>query len=138
MRFKIGDMEMEEEPAPKRKPGRPRKTETPTSTNTPPQTTITRRPKESSSATGSPMVVPSSKAKWTPPTGSWEKHIQAVDTIEQDEDGLHVYLQWNDGRKTRHLLEVTYQRCPLRVSCPCFRLYNVLSTLPLSMLVWVL
>ena len=62
----------------------------------------------------------SAKPAWNAPSGSWEDEIQAVDTIEKDEKGLHVYLKWNDGRKTRHSIEQTYVKCPLKVHCPFF------------------
>ncbi|KAI9672972.1 MAG: hypothetical protein M1817_003136 [Caeruleum heppii] len=57
----------------------------------------------------------SKSGDWEPPKGSWEKEISSVDTIEQDDRGFHVYLQWNNGRKTRHPIEVTYEKCPQKM-----------------------
>lgn len=42
--------------------------------------------------------------------------MQAVDTIEKDEQGLHVFLQWNNGKKSKHPIEQTYKKCPEKVS----------------------
>jgi chromobox protein 1 len=38
-----------------------------------------------------------------------------VDTIEQDDQGLHVYLDWNNGKKTRHPIEKIYRKCPMKM-----------------------
>ncbi|KAI9842884.1 MAG: hypothetical protein M1838_002928 [Thelocarpon superellum] len=54
-------------------------------------------------------------ADWTPPSGIWEDDIQAIDTVEHDTDGLHVYVQWNNGRKTRHPIERAYKKCPQKM-----------------------
>jgi Chromo shadow domain len=54
-------------------------------------------------------------ADWTPPAGSWEEQIANVD-VTQDEDGkLIVYLNWKNGKKTRHNTAVCYKRCPQKV-----------------------
>lgn len=56
------------------------------------------------------------KGNWKPPAGSWEDDIHCVDTIEMDKNDLYVYLQWNNGRKTRHQTREVYKKCPMRVS----------------------
>ncbi|KAI9772371.1 MAG: hypothetical protein M1835_006275 [Candelina submexicana] len=58
----------------------------------------------------------SGNKKWTPPAGSWEDEVMNVDTIEQTQDeGLQVFLGWNNGHKSKHPIEVTYKRCPLKM-----------------------
>ena len=55
-------------------------------------------------------------ATWAPPSGSWEDHIAAIDA-HKDEDGkLMVFLNWKNGKKTKHSTEVVYRRCPQKVS----------------------
>lgn len=66
---------------------------------------------------------------WRPPkptAGAWDKHIQAVDTIEKDDAGkLWAYLLWTqqnaDGYfyRNKAKLETCYVACPQRV-CPPF------------------
>lgn len=66
---------------------------------------------------------------WIPPkptAGAWDKHIQAVDTIEKDDAGkLWAYLLWTqqnaDGYfyRNKAKLETCYVACPQRV-CPLF------------------
>lgn len=66
---------------------------------------------------------------WRPPkptAGAWDKHIQAVDTIEKDDAGkLWAYLLWTqqnaDGYfyRNKAKLETCYVACPQRV-CPLF------------------
>lgn len=66
---------------------------------------------------------------WRPPkptAGAWDKHIQAVDTIEKDDTGkLWAYLLWTqqnaDGYfyRNKAKLETCYVACPQRV-CPLF------------------
>lgn len=63
---------------------------------------------------------------WRPPkptAGAWDKHIQAVDTIEKDDAGkLWAYLLWTqqnaDGYfyRNKAKLETCYVACPQRVS----------------------
>lgn len=75
-----------------------------------------RRSRKSNSATGTPTAPEHRVDAWKPPAGSWEEHIQAIDTIEHDKRGLHVYVQWNDGRKSRHPTESIYKHAPQKVS----------------------
>ncbi|KAI9829156.1 MAG: hypothetical protein M1832_000179 [Thelocarpon impressellum] len=57
----------------------------------------------------------SSELGWRPPKGSWEDEIQAVDIIEQNKNGLFVYLRWNNKKITRHAIEETYRKCPQKM-----------------------
>ena len=71
--------------------------------------------KVNDSASATPTVTETRVGKWKPPTGSWEEEIQAIDTVESDERGLHVYVQWNSGKKSRHPIEEIYKKCPQKV-----------------------
>ena len=53
--------------------------------------------------------------KFTPPSGSWEDEIKAVDAAEGAEGQVQVYLTWRNGQKTQHPLETCYKRCPQKV-----------------------
>lgn len=68
------------------------------------------------------VTKPVKKEKELPfPKGSWEEHIQSVDTIEEvpePKTGVrkrYAMVVWNDGRKTRHELAVLNQKCPQQV-----------------------
>ncbi|KAI9887723.1 MAG: hypothetical protein M1823_000472 [Watsoniomyces obsoletus] len=74
-----------------------------------------RAPSSSASVSKSRRAPAKSTPAWTAPKGSWEDHIQAVDTIEQEPEGLFVYLQWNDGRKSRHPMDQIYVKCPMKM-----------------------
>ncbi|KAI9781750.1 MAG: hypothetical protein M1839_005743 [Geoglossum umbratile] len=52
---------------------------------------------------------------WEPPKGSWENDVQTVDTIEQDRRGLQVYLQWNNGHKSTHAIDIAKKKCPMKL-----------------------
>ena len=54
-------------------------------------------------------------SRWVPPKGSWEEDVMQVDTIERDDQGLHIYLDWNNGKKTRHAIEKIYNKCPKKM-----------------------
>lgn len=62
---------------------------------------------------------PASAAKagaWQPPAGSWEDHIESIDASEDEKSGkLIVYLNWKNGKKTKHNTDVIYRRCPQKV-----------------------
>lgn len=81
-----------------------------------PQSGTKGKGRKGDSATGTPTAAEARKDNWRPPSGSWEEHIQAIDTVEQDEGGLFVFVQWNNGRKSRHPTEKIYERCPQKVS----------------------
>ncbi|KAL3952724.1 hypothetical protein ACCO45_012667 [Purpureocillium lilacinum] len=50
---------------------------------------------------------------WEPPPGSWEYYIKAITGLEDDSGGkLTVYLDWKNGRKTKHDTSVIYKKCP--------------------------
>lgn len=53
---------------------------------------------------------------WQPPAGSWEDHIDSIDACEDEATGkLVVFLNWKNGKKTKHPTEVVYRRCPQKV-----------------------
>ncbi|EFQ98422.1 heterochromatin protein HP1 [Nannizzia gypsea CBS 118893] len=56
-------------------------------------------------------------ADWTPPTGDWDNELSYVSTIlrDPDGDGLVVYLEWKNGRKSRASLKTCYERCPQKM-----------------------
>lgn len=105
-----------------KKRARPSKTGTPTSTGT--GTDSAKGSKTRRGGAVSVQGTPSAsqradvkKPNWAPPSGSWEGAIQAVDTIEMDSetDTLNVFLHWNDGRKSKHPIEVCYKKCPQKM-----------------------
>lgn len=54
---------------------------------------------------------------WQPPAGSWEDHIDSIDVAKDDMSGkLVVFLNWKNGKKTKHNTDVVYRRCPQKVS----------------------
>jgi chromobox protein 1 len=63
------------------------------------------------------MPPASAKANsWSPPSGSWDDHIESIDACEDESTGkLIVYLNWKNGQKTKHGTEVIYKRCPQKV-----------------------
>lgn len=57
--------------------------------------------------------------KWSPPAGSWEDDIEAIDACEDEGSGkLVVFLIWKGGHKTKHDTSVIYKKCPQKVSVP--------------------
>lgn len=53
---------------------------------------------------------------WQPPAGSWEDHIESIDAAEDGNSGkLVVFLNWKNGKKTKHSTDVIYRRCPQKV-----------------------
>lgn len=63
---------------------------------------------------------------WKPPEGSWENHIQSVETVEKDDDdNLWAYVIWNhrtpEGKflRSRHPADKgersCYEKCPKKV-----------------------
>ncbi|PMB65022.1 Chromatin-associated protein swi6 [Beauveria bassiana] len=56
---------------------------------------------------------PASSKPWSPPAGSWEDDIDAIDACQDEGTGqLMVYLVWKNGKKTRHTTSVIYAKCP--------------------------
>lgn len=49
------------------------------------------------------------------PEGSWEDHVQAIESIEQIGGDLHVYLLWNNAHKSFHPTTVIRRKCPQKV-----------------------
>ncbi|QDS72294.1 hypothetical protein FKW77_007209 [Venturia effusa] len=58
---------------------------------------------------------------WKPPHGTWENNVTDIDTIEEmfDEEAGQLlrfaYVMWDNGRKTRHVLETLNQKCPQKM-----------------------
>ncbi|KKA29541.1 hypothetical protein TD95_005371 [Thielaviopsis punctulata] len=68
----------------------------------------------------SPAPAPVKAKEWHPPNGSWEDHIQAIDVFQEQDSAtgkakLVVYLNWKNGRKTKHTTEMVYKRCPQKM-----------------------
>ncbi|KAA8910048.1 hypothetical protein FN846DRAFT_940463 [Sphaerosporella brunnea] len=55
------------------------------------------------------------EGKWKPPSGNWEDQITHIDTIEKTDNGLIAYVQWGNGRKSQHDINVVYKKCPQRM-----------------------
>ncbi|KAL1892013.1 hypothetical protein Cpir12675_004734 [Ceratocystis pirilliformis] len=67
-----------------------------------------------------PAPAPLREKQWRPPNGSWEDHIETIDVCDEaDADTgksrLVVYLNWKNGRKTKHNTEMVYKRCPQKM-----------------------
>ncbi|KAM0331539.1 hypothetical protein ACHAQA_003216 [Verticillium albo-atrum] len=63
-------------------------------------------------ANGTPPASATANA-WKPPSGSWEEDVTTIDACEDEDTGkLIVYLNWNNGHKTKHTTDVIYKRCP--------------------------
>ncbi|KAH8719891.1 Chromo domain-containing protein 2 [Beauveria bassiana] len=59
---------------------------------------------------------PASSKPWSPPAGSWEDDIDAIDACQDEGTGqLMVYLVWKNGKKTRHTTSVIYAKCPQKM-----------------------
>jgi chromobox protein 1 len=60
-------------------------------------------------------------ADWSLPSGSWDDEEVSIDACDNAGDGkLVVYLNWKNGRKTKHDASVIYKKCPQKVSNkPC-------------------
>ena len=55
------------------------------------------------------------KEPFIAPSGLWEDHIIAVDTIEEASGSppvKHAYVIWKNERKSKHRLPVLNQKCP--------------------------
>ncbi|GME29262.1 Chromo domain-containing protein [Neofusicoccum parvum] len=82
-----------------------------------------RKPKDESISAEPEVITKPVKKEKEPefPKGSWETHIQSVDTIEEVPDEKHgvrkrfAMVVWNTGRKTRHELAVLNQKCPQKM-----------------------
>lgn len=55
---------------------------------------------------------------FTPPQGSWEDHVVAIDACEGKKGDVIVYLTWKAGVKSQHTLATIYKRCPQAVRDP--------------------
>ncbi|KAL5598642.1 hypothetical protein BROUX41_003435 [Berkeleyomyces rouxiae] len=67
-----------------------------------------------------PAPAPVREKEWKPPNGSWEDHIETIDVCDEADTGtgapkLVVYLNWKNGRKTKHTTEMVYKRCPQKM-----------------------
>ncbi|SMQ49659.1 unnamed protein product [Zymoseptoria tritici ST99CH_3D7] len=70
----------------------------------------------------------SANGEWSPPLGTWENDVTAVQAIIEDEPSgdavrggkkdtksLEGLLEWNNGRKTQHKMDVLRTKCPQRL-----------------------
>ncbi|KAF9636020.1 putative chromo domain-containing protein [Lasiodiplodia theobromae] len=78
--------------------------------------------KDEQSASAEPETKPVKKEKEPSfPKGSWEDHIQSIDTLEETPNPKTgnreraALVVWTDGRKTRHPLPVLNQKCPQKM-----------------------
>lgn len=51
----------------------------------------------------------------TLPEGSWEDHIQTIESVEEKAGGLMFYVLWNNGSRTEHSSQRCRQKCPQKV-----------------------
>jgi len=60
---------------------------------------------------------PASKPKsFVPPAGSWEDEVVSIDAADEDGNGtLTIFLNWQNGAKTKHPPSVVYKRCPQKM-----------------------
>jgi len=60
----------------------------------------------------------SSDEEWKVPLylPSWENEIRCIDTLERDKDNqLLAYIAWPNGRRTKHNVQLIYDKCPRRM-----------------------
>lgn len=76
-----------------------------------------RQKKSKTDGATSAASTPVPKAKWEPPSGSWEDHVVSVDTMEKDpvDNTISAYLMWADGHRSLHPSKVVHQKCPQKV-----------------------
>ena len=125
------------------KPNKKKRSRQSTSGGATPDTSSTKLPKRGRKSDAEMSMKPTDPAgtedvdeDWRAPkleSGSWEKHVQAIETIERDgDDVLWAFLVWNDknddGRfyRSKARLTACYDGCPQKV---CRRAY-VLSHRP--------
>jgi len=59
---------------------------------------------------------PASAKPWSPPSGSWEDDVEHIDACEEQKNGkLLIFLNWKNGKKTRHETSVIYKKCPQKM-----------------------
>ncbi|EZF35714.1 Heterochromatin protein HP1 [Trichophyton interdigitale] len=96
------------------KPTKKRKSLADKASSTPDKPTKRGR-KPSSIKVGTPDQEASTEdSHWAPPTGDWENELRYISTVlrDPDGDGLVVYLEWKNGRKSRAPIQTCYERCP--------------------------
>ncbi|KAF9916249.1 hypothetical protein BX616_004247 [Lobosporangium transversale] len=54
---------------------------------------------------------------WEPPTTwtSWEEHVDYVQTVEQSEKMMVVYLMWKNGKSSVHPVTDAHKKCPQKL-----------------------
>lgn len=53
---------------------------------------------------------------WKAPSGSWETHIMAIDSMIRDDNGeLIAFVIWNNSQKSRHPTKLLNFRCPQKM-----------------------
>ncbi|KAL9094970.1 MAG: hypothetical protein Q9165_002920 [Trypethelium subeluteriae] len=59
--------------------------------------------------------------KWEPPKGTWEHEIMNIDCIEEEYDDESKenkrigFVMWNNGKKSKHSLNILNGKCPQKV-----------------------
>lgn len=65
------------------------------------------------------------KSDWEPPTGSWEREVNVIESIEEHVDEKTgemkrwAYVIWNNGKQTKHELRTMNGKAPQKVSHSC-------------------
>lgn len=65
------------------------------------------------------------ETKFNPPKNSWENEINSIETIEEAIDSKtgervrRAYVQWHNGTRSRHPLNVLNKKAPQKVMIPC-------------------
>jgi len=49
------------------------------------------------------------------PEGSWEDHIEQIESVEENASGLLFFVKWVDGHRTQHSSQQCRQKCPQKV-----------------------
>lgn len=96
------------------KPTKKRKSTGTAATSTPDKPPAKKGKKARASTNGTPeQDIPD----WVPKSQSWDSEIKSIDTIVRDHEtgNLIVFLDWNNGKKSRVSLETCYERCPMKV-----------------------
>ncbi|KAF2136458.1 uncharacterized protein K452DRAFT_292378 [Aplosporella prunicola CBS 121167] len=80
-----------------------------------------KKAKSEGSGTPDTKAVVRKEKEWTPPAGSWEEHVQHIDTIEEEPNPKtghperYAFVVWNNKHKSRHQLSVLNHKCPQKM-----------------------
>lgn len=51
----------------------------------------------------------------TLPEGSWEDHVELIESVEENAGGLLFFVKWLNGHRTQHSSQQCRQKCPQKV-----------------------